>query len=214
MPPKRPTPWPWPTGWCRPPGRRGRRLRGRTGHRGRSGPWGSSSCAVSAKAGLVQDMVRTLTDTATPGWAHIVASGGTFTWGNLDAERSRSETRCPMGGAPPPWSPCKKHFWASPCKPRPRRDGLGHHHSPEGGVARGPRYGPDDRRDRSRSRGARIERSSRSPPSSRPMLRPGSHSPPRERRRCGGGGPLDRVSGVTLESFHDGAAVLGVSSGS
>ena len=25
-------------------------------------------------------MVRTLTDTCTPGWAHIVAAGGTFTW--------------------------------------------------------------------------------------------------------------------------------------
>jgi hypothetical protein len=29
-----------------------------------------------------------------------------------------------------------------------------------------------------------------------------------------GGGPLERASGVTLESFHDGAAVLGVNSGS
>jgi alpha-L-rhamnosidase len=33
-----------------------------------------------AAAGRPDDMVRVLTDTSTPGWAHIVASGGTFTW--------------------------------------------------------------------------------------------------------------------------------------
>ncbi len=33
-----------------------------------------------AVAGLPEAMVHTLTDTATPGWAHTVASGGTFTW--------------------------------------------------------------------------------------------------------------------------------------
>jgi len=33
-----------------------------------------------AAAGLTEAMVRTLTDTSVPGWAHIVAAGGTFTW--------------------------------------------------------------------------------------------------------------------------------------
>ena len=33
-----------------------------------------------AAAGLPDDMVHTLTDTSIPGWAHIVAAGGTFTW--------------------------------------------------------------------------------------------------------------------------------------
>ena len=33
-----------------------------------------------AAAGLPEAMVHTLTDAATPGWAHIVAAGGTFTW--------------------------------------------------------------------------------------------------------------------------------------
>jgi alpha-L-rhamnosidase len=33
-----------------------------------------------AQAGLWSDMVHTLTDATTPGWAHIVAVGGTFTW--------------------------------------------------------------------------------------------------------------------------------------
>ena len=33
-----------------------------------------------AEAGLWKDLVHTLTDTTIPGWAHIVASGGTFTW--------------------------------------------------------------------------------------------------------------------------------------
>ncbi len=33
-----------------------------------------------AAAGLPEAMVHTLTDTAIPGWAHIVAAGGTFTW--------------------------------------------------------------------------------------------------------------------------------------
>jgi alpha-L-rhamnosidase len=33
-----------------------------------------------AQAGLWNDLVHTLTDTKIPGWAHIVASGGTFTW--------------------------------------------------------------------------------------------------------------------------------------
>jgi alpha-L-rhamnosidase len=33
-----------------------------------------------AAAGLWDDMVRTLTDVDEPGWAHIVANGGTYTW--------------------------------------------------------------------------------------------------------------------------------------
>ncbi len=33
-----------------------------------------------AAAGMPEAMVDTLTDTSTPGWAHIVAAGGTFTW--------------------------------------------------------------------------------------------------------------------------------------
>ncbi len=33
-----------------------------------------------ARAGLWADLVRTLTDSSIPGWAHIVAAGGTFTW--------------------------------------------------------------------------------------------------------------------------------------
>jgi alpha-L-rhamnosidase len=33
-----------------------------------------------AEAGLWSDLVHTLTNTAVPGWAHIVARGGTFTW--------------------------------------------------------------------------------------------------------------------------------------
>ena len=33
-----------------------------------------------AAAGLPDAMVRTLTDASIPGWAHIVAAGGTFTW--------------------------------------------------------------------------------------------------------------------------------------
>jgi alpha-L-rhamnosidase len=33
-----------------------------------------------AAAGMTEAMVHTLTDTSIPGWAHIVAAGGTFTW--------------------------------------------------------------------------------------------------------------------------------------
>ena len=33
-----------------------------------------------AAAGLTEAMVHTLTDASIPGWAHIVAAGGTFTW--------------------------------------------------------------------------------------------------------------------------------------
>jgi alpha-L-rhamnosidase len=33
-----------------------------------------------AAAGLTQEIVHLLTDASTPGWAHIVASGGTFMW--------------------------------------------------------------------------------------------------------------------------------------
>jgi len=33
-----------------------------------------------AAADLPEAMVQTLTDTSIPGWAHIVAAGGTFTW--------------------------------------------------------------------------------------------------------------------------------------
>ena len=33
-----------------------------------------------AAAGLSSDVVKTLTDASVPGWAHILAAGGTFTW--------------------------------------------------------------------------------------------------------------------------------------
>ena len=33
-----------------------------------------------AAAGMPEAVVHTLTDTSIPGWAHIVAAGGTFTW--------------------------------------------------------------------------------------------------------------------------------------
>jgi alpha-L-rhamnosidase len=33
-----------------------------------------------AAAGMAEAMVRTLTDSSIPGWAHIVRAGGTFTW--------------------------------------------------------------------------------------------------------------------------------------
>ena len=166
-----------------------------------------------ANAGLVQDMVRTLTDTGTPGWAHIVASGGTFTW----------ET----------WTPSDligdsmSHGWGSSALVAMQETLLGvtlQAPANDGTVVATivPRRrgcaGPEVRSrrspDRSRSRGARIERGSRSPPSSRPMRPPGSPSRRGSSVVPGGGGPLDRASGVTLESFHDGAAVLGVGSGS
>ena len=79
-PPRRPTRWPSPTASCRPPTwpRSGR-------------TWPSLGIDVGpnhglellrglAAAGMPEAMVHTLTDTSIPGWAHIVAAGGTFTW--------------------------------------------------------------------------------------------------------------------------------------
>ena len=146
MPPRRPTPWPWPTGSCRPPASAA--VGAYVAGLGIAvGPvHGLELLRGLAKAGLVQDMVRTLTDTATPGWAHIVASGGTFTW----------ET----------WTPSDligdsmSHGWGSSALvamqesllgvtlQAPAEDGavLAAIIPPKAGLTRGPGYGPDHRR--------------------------------------------------------------------
>ena len=96
--------------------------------------------------------------------------------GNLDTERSHRRLDVAWVGLLRPGRHARNAAGRHPASPRRRRDGRGHHRSPEDGVARGPRHGPDRSPDRSRSRGATIERSSRSPPSSRPMRPPGSPS--------------------------------------
>ena len=79
-PPRRPTRWRSPTAWCRPPTwpPSGATWRASAST---SGPTtASSSCAGWRRRTCPTAMVRTLTDTSMPGWAHIVAAGGTFTW--------------------------------------------------------------------------------------------------------------------------------------
>ena len=77
---RRPTRWRWPTAWCRRP------TWPRSAPTWRSlgidlGPnHGLELLRALAAAGLPDAMVRTLTDASIPGWAHIVAAGGTFTW--------------------------------------------------------------------------------------------------------------------------------------
>jgi alpha-L-rhamnosidase len=163
---------------------------------------------------LVQDVVHTLTDTGTPGWAHIVASGGTFTW----------ET----------WTPSDligdsmSHGWGSSALvamqetllgvtlQAPTNDGTVSATiiPPKSGL-RGARgtvptiAGPITvswSQDRTELSLAAVVPANAS---ARITLPAAGAASVRE-----GGGPLERASGVTLESFHDGAAVLGVNSGS
>ena len=79
-PRRRPTRWRWPTGWSRRPNVAA------VGAYVHSlgidlGPnHGLELMRALAAADLPEAMVQTLTDTSIPGWAHIVAAGGTFTW--------------------------------------------------------------------------------------------------------------------------------------
>jgi alpha-L-rhamnosidase len=167
-----------------------------------------------ASAGLVHDVVHTLTDTAVPGWAHIVASGGTFTW----------ET----------WTPSDligdsmSHGWGSSALVAMQETLLGVTLQPPGadgavlaaiippttglGAARGtvPTIAGPITVDWSRQR-TELAVATTVPPNAaaRLTLPAASAAAVREGRAA-----LGHAAGVTLESFHDGLAVLGVSSGS
>jgi alpha-L-rhamnosidase len=167
-----------------------------------------------ANAGLVEDMVRTLTDSSIPGWAHIVAAGGTFTW----------ET----------WQPSDligdsmSHGWGSSALVAMQETLLGVTLQPpddDGAVAAviappaaglagargtvptiaGPIAVTWNRRRTALSLDAVI------PPnaSARIVLPATRAAAVRE-----GGAALTHAPGVTLESFRNGVAVLAVTSGS
>jgi alpha-L-rhamnosidase len=166
-----------------------------------------------ANAGLVEDMVSTLTDSSIPGWAHIVAAGGTFTW----------ET----------WQPSDligdsmSHGWGSSALVAMQETLLGVTLQPpddDGVVVAAiapPRAGLDGARGTLpssagpiavtwRRRRTELSLDAVLPPNatariSLPAARPGAV---RE-----GGAALTHAPGVTIESFHDGVAVLGVASG-
>jgi alpha-L-rhamnosidase len=167
-----------------------------------------------ANAGLVADMVRTLTDARIPGWAHIVASGGTFTW----------ET----------WTPSDligdslSHGWGSSALVAMQETLLGLTLLPPGddgvvtvaiapppaGLAAARGSLPSSAGPVSLAwskQGSRLSLATTIPPNAaaRITLPAASAAAVRER-----GTALSHVPDVTLESFHDGVAVLGVGSGS
>jgi alpha-L-rhamnosidase len=167
-----------------------------------------------ANAGLLEDMVHTLTDASIPGWAHIVAAGGTFTW----------ET----------WTPSDligdsmSHGWGSSALVAMQESLLGVTlltPGDDGAVSAAiapPMAGMT---------GARGSFPSIAGPISvtwsrhRPALSLATVIPPNASAHITipaasvaavreGGAALQQASGVTLESFQDGVAVLGVGSGS
>ncbi len=80
MPPRRPMPWRLPTASCRPD--RVAAIGRYVASLGISvGPaHGLELLRGLAAAGLPDAIVKILTDASRPGWAHILAAGGTFTW--------------------------------------------------------------------------------------------------------------------------------------
>ena len=58
-------------------------------------------------AGLDDVLVKTLTNTAIPGWAHIVDAGEP-SHGRSGCRVTISATACPTAGAPAPWWPCRR----------------------------------------------------------------------------------------------------------
>jgi alpha-L-rhamnosidase len=167
-----------------------------------------------ANAGLVGDMVRTLTDSSIPGWAHIVAAGGTFTW----------ET----------WQPSDligdsmSHGWGSSALVAMQETLLGvtlQTPNVDGAVAAAiapPTSGLSGARGTLptiagpiavtwRRRRTELSLDADLPPnaSARVVLPAARAASVRE-----GGTALAHAPGVTLESFSGGMAVLGVTSGS
>ncbi len=173
-------------GGAGPPRRRGRRLRGRTGHRGRSGPWARAPARSGQRRtgpghGPHPDRYRHT------GLGPHRGLRRHLHLGNLDTERSHRRLDVPWVGLLRPGRHARNTSGRHPASPRPTTGRSWPPSFPRRRGCAGPEVRSRRSPDRSRSRGARIERSSRSPPSSRPMRPPGSPSPPRERRRCGRG---------------------------
>ena len=167
-----------------------------------------------AAAGRPADMVRLLTDASVPGWAHILAAGGTFTW----------ET----------WTPSDligdsmSHGWGSSALvamqetllgrladgARSRRHGPGHRGSARGGADARDRFGADGRRTARGVVGAPGPRGAgHRPEPHRAGQRRGARAPAGDRPPPAvreGGVAADRARGVSVSSMADGTAVLGV----
>jgi alpha-L-rhamnosidase len=167
-----------------------------------------------AAAGLLEDMVHTLTNAGIPGWAHIVAAGGTFTW----------ETWVPSDLIGDSMS----HGWGSSALVAMQETLLGLTHlapgsdgavsaaitPPTAGVssARGsmPTVAGPVTVEWSRHR-SQLSLSTVIPPnaSARVTIPAASAAAVRE-----GGASLSHAAGVSLISFRHGVAVLSVESGS
>ena len=167
-----------------------------------------------AAAGLWEDLVHTLTDARVPGWAHILASGGTFTW----------ET----------WTPSDligdsmSHGWGSSALVAMQESLLGVTLQPPAGdgaviaAIRPPTKGLRGARGTvptiagpiavTWSRGHKeISLAAVVPPNATATITLPAAGATAVREN---GGALDHAAGVTLESAHDGVAVLAVGSGS
>ena len=213
-PRRRPTRWRSPTAWCRPP------------------TWRPSGAYVAslgidvgpnhglellrglAAAGMPEAMVHLLTDTSIPGWAHIVAAGGTFTWEVWNRATS-SGTPCRTAGAPPRWWPCRRPCSGSTLG-EPDADGTVHAvvAPPSAGLDRaegsvptvaGPLHVAWQRRSKGMTMALTV------PANAAATVRLPASAP---RRACARAARLRHdAPGVTVVSAADGVVVLSVGSG-
>jgi len=166
-----------------------------------------------ANAGLVTEMVHMLTNTKIPGWAHIVAAGGTFTWEVWQPSDLIGDSM--------------SHGWGSSALVAMQETLLGVTLMPPGrdGAVTASIAPPTQGLTGARGtvpttagpiavswskRGTKISLAAVIPPnaSARVMLPASSAAAVRELAQVG------PTTGITIESVHNGLAVLGVESGS
>jgi alpha-L-rhamnosidase len=167
-----------------------------------------------AAADMAEAMVHTLTDASVPGWAHIVAAGGTFTWEMWQPSDLIGDSMSHGWGSSALVAMQETLLGVSLMEPTP--DGTVHLSvaPPTGGLSRASGSvptiaGPVEVSWQRRPGGTALELTV--PANASAMVRLAASEPSSVRE---GGVPAGKAAGVAVLSVTDGVAVLSVGSGS